>query len=189
MLSNKIYTLLKVNECGSFVGAAEQLNLTQPAVSQHIKALEEELGVTIFDRGSGKVLVTKQGTEVIDCAKKLAGIYEQLKQDIRDGSTLKAHLTIGVTHTAESNPIAEALASYGAKNPNVNIKIITDNIRTSTVTNLNRFICICAFRNFLKHFRNKIKQRYYNSYSEICYPYPEIVYTKSFLSVSVFFVP
>ncbi|MBQ6036292.1 MAG: LysR family transcriptional regulator [Lachnospiraceae bacterium] len=129
MLSNKVYTLLKVYECGSFIGAAEQLNLTQPAVSQHIKALEEELGVTVFDRGNGKVTLTKQGSEVIQYAKKLVGVYDQLKQDIRDGSSLKAHLTIGVTHTAESNPIVESLASYGAKNPNVNIKIITDNIK------------------------------------------------------------
>ena len=129
MLSNKIHTLLKVCECGSSVKAAEQLNLTQPAVSQHIKSLEEELGVTIFDRGNGRLSLTKQGNEVIDCAKKLTGIYDQLKRDIRDGSSLKSHLTVGVTHTAASNPVIEALAVYGAKNPQVNIKIITDNIR------------------------------------------------------------
>ena len=49
MLDNRVYSLLKVYECGSFVAAARELNVTQPAVSQHVKALEEELGVTIFD--------------------------------------------------------------------------------------------------------------------------------------------
>lgn len=128
MLDNKVYTLLKVNECGSFVAAADQLNITQPAVSQHIKALEEELGVTIFERGKGKLVLTKQGDEVIKCAKKLAGIYAGLVKDIGDGTSFTTHLTIGVTHTAESNPIAEALANYCAKNPHSNIKMITDSI-------------------------------------------------------------
>ena len=128
MLDSKVYTLLKVYECGSFVSAAKQLNITQPAVSQHIKALEEELNITIFERGRGKLVLTKQGNEVIKCAKKMAGIYSGLLQDISDGTSLTTHLSIGVTHTAESNPIAEALAGYCSKNPRVNIKMITDTI-------------------------------------------------------------
>ncbi|MBO6020281.1 MAG: LysR family transcriptional regulator, partial [Clostridia bacterium] len=64
MLDNRVYTLLKVNECGSFVAAARELNVTQPAVSQHIKALEEELNVTIFVRGKGKLVLTKEGGEI-----------------------------------------------------------------------------------------------------------------------------
>lgn len=128
MLDSKVYTLLKVYECGSFVSAAKQLNITQPAVSQHIKALEEELNITIFERGRGQLVLTKQGNEVIKCAKKMAGIYSGLLQDISDGTSLTTHLTIGVTHTAESNPIAEALAGYCSKNPRVNIKMITDTI-------------------------------------------------------------
>ena len=128
MIDNKVYTLLKVHECGSFVAAAQQLNITQPAVSQHIKALEEELHITIFERGRGKLVLTKQGDEVIKSAKKMVGIYTGLLQDIHDGKSLTTHLTIGVTHTAESNPIAEALAGYCAKNPRVNIKMITDTI-------------------------------------------------------------
>ena len=48
MLDPKLYTLLEVYECKSFVGAARRLSITQPAVSHHIKALEEELNVCIF---------------------------------------------------------------------------------------------------------------------------------------------
>ena len=128
MIDNKVYTLLKVNECGSFVAAAKQLNITQPAVSQHIKALEDELGITIFERGKGKLVLTKQGDEAIKCAKKMVGIYTSLQKEINDGTSLTTHLTIGVTHTAESNPIAEALANYCSKNPRANIKMITDTI-------------------------------------------------------------
>ena len=92
MIDNKVYTLLKVYECGSFVSAAKQLNITQPAVSQHIKALEDELSITIFERGKGKLVLTKQGNEVIKCAKKMVGIYSGLLQDISDGTSLTTHL-------------------------------------------------------------------------------------------------
>ena len=128
MIDHRVYTLLKVYECGSFVAAAKALNVTQPAVSQHIKSLEEELNVTVFDRGKGKLVLTRQGEEVVRCAEKLTGIYSSLKQSLRDGAGFATRLTIGVTHTAESNPIAEALASYGSRNPRVNIKMITDTI-------------------------------------------------------------
>jgi LysR family transcriptional regulator, transcriptional activator of the cysJI operon len=42
--------------------AAEHLFLTQPAVTQQIKALEEDLGVRLFDRAAGRVSLTRQGT-------------------------------------------------------------------------------------------------------------------------------
>lgn len=128
MIDEKVYTLLKVCECGSFIAAAGQLNITQPAVSQHIKALEEKLGVTLFDRSKGKPILTPQGNEVANCAKKMVGIYNRLLQDMADGKSLITHLTVGITHTAESNPIAEALAKFCSETDNVNIKMITDSI-------------------------------------------------------------
>ena len=70
MLDTKLYSLLKVYECGSFGAAAKKLSVTQPAVSHHIKALEEELGVCLFDRQSGGIIVTREGEAVIKCAKK-----------------------------------------------------------------------------------------------------------------------
>lgn len=128
MLDQKLYTLLQVYESGSFVKAAEKLSITQPAVSHHIKCLEEELNVRIFTREKGKITVTRQGEEVIKCARKLLGLYNGLRQNLSDSSSLISHLTIGVTHTAESNPIAETLAKYCTTQQNVNVKLITNTI-------------------------------------------------------------
>lgn len=128
MLDVKLYTLLKAYECGSFIGAARELSITQPAVSHHIKALEEELGVRIFDRSSGRLVVTQEGEAVVRCAKKMVGLYHNLRQTLSDRRLLELHLTVGITHTAESNSIAEALAKYCTENDHVNIKMITDNI-------------------------------------------------------------
>ena len=53
MIDPKLETLLTVRDTGSFTRAAEVLSLTQPAVSQHVRQLERELGVRLFNRGEG----------------------------------------------------------------------------------------------------------------------------------------
>ncbi len=126
MIDRKIITLLEVNECQSFVKAANHLSLTQPAVSQQIKALEEELGIKIFERRNGKLLVTEQGELAIEYAKKMVGLDKMMRRRLRDGKSKFQHLTVGVTHTAESNSIAEALAKYCAQAEGMTIKIISD---------------------------------------------------------------
>lgn len=128
MLDPKLYSLLQVCESGSFIAASKKLSITQPAVSHHIKALEEELNVTIFERRSGKIVLTREGEKVVQCARKMQSLYQTLVQNLRDSKKLITHLTVGVTHTAESNPIAEALARYCAENENVIIKMITGTI-------------------------------------------------------------
>ncbi len=128
MIEPKLYSLVAVYQCGSFVGAAKQLSVTQPAVSQHIKSLESELGVKIFERVGGKLIVTKPGKKVIRCAQKMIALENTLVQDLSDARLSIDHLTVGITHTAESNPIAEALAKYAAENGGVSIKMITDSI-------------------------------------------------------------
>ena len=128
MIDQKLYTLLKVYELKNYTKAAKELSVTQPAVSQHIKALEQELGVRIFERIDGEFVVTKQGLEVVKCARKMLGLYSNLQQNLADKGGLSMHLTVGITHTAESNPIAEALAKYSSENDGISIKMITDTI-------------------------------------------------------------
>lgn len=135
MIDQKLFSLVEVYETGSFSKAAARLSVTQPAVSQHIKALEEELQVKIFDRSNGKLLVTQQGKKVIKCAQKMIGIYHLMRQELSDAAMKKEHLTVGITHTAESNPIAEALAKYCSENEGVNIKMIT-----GTISNLYKML-------------------------------------------------
>lgn len=129
MLDNKLYTFLKVCECGNTVKAAQLLSLTQPAVSHHIKMLEEELGVKLFERANGRLLLTKQGETTMKYAQKLVGLYENLCRDLAAEKTGITRLTVGITHTAESNPMAEALARYCAEHENANVKLITNNIK------------------------------------------------------------
>ena len=75
MLGSKIETLLAVAEYQNFTKAAASLSLTQPAVSHHISQLEEELGVTLFVRGKGSLMLTPEGEIVLKYARRIKALY------------------------------------------------------------------------------------------------------------------
>lgn len=128
MIDTKLYSLLAVYENKSFVKASEKLSITQPAVSQHISALENELGIKIFERTRGGITTTKDGEKVIRCVKKMIGLENVLKQELNDEVTSIDHFTIGITHTAESNQVAEAIARFATSNTKVSIKMVTESV-------------------------------------------------------------
>lgn len=128
MLSAKVETLIAVSETLNFTRAAEQLNLTQPAVSHHIKQLEEELGVKIFIRDGNGLKLTPEGEVVLKYARRMNALYTNLQTALADEKRNINRLTVGITHTAESNPIAEVLATYSSKHDGVRIKMVTNTI-------------------------------------------------------------
>ncbi len=129
MVDPKIESLLTVAKYGNFTRAAEVLSLTQPAVSHHIKQLENELGITIFSRKKGDLRLTVAGEIVVKYAMRMNAIYDRMKEVLSDRENNIERLRIGITHTAESNVIAEVLAKYGSDNPDIIITIITDSIK------------------------------------------------------------
>ena len=130
MLNSKLETLLKVYELKSFTRAAEQLSMTQPAVSLQVKQLEQELNVRIFNRSRGELSLTGEGEIVLKYAKRIKMLYKNMEQRIEDERRRVTRLTVGITHTAESNLVAEVLAKYCSGNEGVSIKIISGTIKT-----------------------------------------------------------
>ena len=128
MIDPKLYTLLTVVECGNYTRAAQQLSLTQPAVSQHIKQLERELNIRIFNRVGNQIKPTSAGNIVIRYARRSIALHESMEQSILDEQRHRRRLTVGITHTAESNAVVEVLAQYSANNPGTSISIITESI-------------------------------------------------------------
>ena len=133
MLDTKLYSLLKVAEYRNYTQAAKALNLTQPAVSQHIHALEDELGVRLFERAGNRLVLTRSGERAVTAARAITALYSNLKYDLSETGSGVRELNIGITHTAESNRISEALAKYVSENRNMRIRLITD-----TQSNLKR---------------------------------------------------
>ena len=62
----KLCSFVMVARLGHLTRAAERLFLTQPAVTAHIKAIEQELGIALFDRAPGRISLTRQGELLLD---------------------------------------------------------------------------------------------------------------------------
>ena len=129
MLEQKYTTFLTAAELGSFTRAAEQLSLTQPAVSHHIGQLESQLNVTLFLRKRGRILLTPEGEIVLQYVRRMKALEKQMDAELRSADRRLTRLRVGITHTAESNLITEVLAKYGQENAGVSITIITDTIK------------------------------------------------------------
>lgn len=128
MLDIKAQTLMTVAETGNYTKAAERLNLTQPAVSHHIHALEKELHAKLFVHSKGEMKLTEEGEIALKCARRMKALYENLQYEIIDLEKHQSKVRVGITHTAESNLVAEVLAKYTNENPGMIIQIATHTI-------------------------------------------------------------
>lgn len=126
MVDTRLYSLVKIVETGSFTRAAEQLALSQPAVSQHIRQLEESLGVKIFSHSHNRMRLTSEGEIVVGYARRMIALSDSLRQTLKNEREQIRSLTIGITHTAESSAIIEGLAAYVSKYDGLNLKILTN---------------------------------------------------------------
>lgn len=129
MIDPKLETLLQVEKDKNYTKAAQALNITQPAVSQHIKSLEKQLKIKIFNHYKKDLIITPEGAILIKYARRIKALYQQLDNAISDEKKQTKTLVIGITHTAESNRVTESIAHYCTKNPGVRVKIITEDIK------------------------------------------------------------
>lgn len=90
----------KVVKTESFTRAAEELYITQSAISQHIRSLEDNYGVKLFLRGKKGAFLTPEGKILYEYAQKILSLYAKAEQDLSKKSGLmKGHLSIGASPT------------------------------------------------------------------------------------------
>lgn len=89
-----------VAEMESFSRAAEELHMTQPAVSQYIKSLENLMGTKLLERGNKYVRLNKAGEIVYHHAKEILGLYTKMHDLINDlTNKTSGSLSIGASYT------------------------------------------------------------------------------------------
>lgn len=128
MLSTKLQTVLAVAEHKNFTRAAETLSMTQPAVSHHIKQLEQEVRAPLFLRSKTGLLLTPQGEIVVSYARRMKALNERMLAELQTAGRQLSLLRIGITHTSESNLTAAALAKYSNQKGKLKIILFTDTI-------------------------------------------------------------
>lgn len=114
----------KVSETGSISRAAEELLITQPAVSKQIKALEEELGEKLFDRIGKKVFLTRAGEVLYSHVDKILRSVAEAKTAVRDMSAeCSGELIIGSSDHISIHRLPGVLKSYITAFPKVDLKL------------------------------------------------------------------
>ena len=77
-------TFVQAAESSSFTAAAKSLGLSQAAVSQRVQALEQALGVSLFQRRGGRVLLTDAGKRLHAYAQRILSLHEEARQEIAE---------------------------------------------------------------------------------------------------------
>ncbi len=137
MIDPKIKTLLTLDSLGSYTKAAEALSLTQPAVSHHIRLLEEEYGIHIFVKGKHKLKPTPAGAVLLKYAHRAMALSVKVRQAIEDCQKEINSLTVGITPTASDILVPQVLAAYCSSHPSVHIQIVRGTIKN--IDNMLRF--------------------------------------------------
>ena len=105
--------VLEVASSSSMREAATNLYVSQPALSQSIRELEDELGILLFDRTNKGVILTEEGREFVNYAKKAASQYEILEERYLAGGKDKEHFSVSTLHyNFAINAFADVIKMY-----------------------------------------------------------------------------
>jgi DNA-binding transcriptional LysR family regulator len=112
----------------NFRKAAEHLFLTQPAVTLQVKALEEDLGIRLFDRAANRISLTPQGSLLLEYAKKIAALVSQAEQELGGGDgKVSGELSLGVSTTIAQYLFPRLLRAFLDENPRVKFSLHSGN--------------------------------------------------------------
>ena len=110
-----IETFMWVVTLGSFRGAAQKLNTTQPAISQRIAQLEREVGVKLLQRDRRMVLPTPSGRQLMVYAEKLIGLRSEMLAVVGDRSAMRGVLRLGVAETIVHTWLSQLIKSVNTQ--------------------------------------------------------------------------
>jgi len=107
----------------SFTRAAEELGVTQSAVSRNIGKLEDYLGVALFDRAGPKLVLTELGATYYADMHQLLGRMEEASIDVVRGRRADSALRIGTTPTMATRWLVPRLGDFFARHPEIPVEL------------------------------------------------------------------
>jgi len=116
-------TLVAIAELGTFAKAADAVYLTPAAVSQQMKALESELGMSLFDRTKRPPVLNPAGHALIPKALILIKNYEELKPTLEGELATLENLTVGTVPTTTTGIMPRAIKALQDDHDNLHIRI------------------------------------------------------------------
>ncbi|HEY1004780.1 MAG TPA: LysR family transcriptional regulator, partial [Streptosporangiaceae bacterium] len=126
----RLQVLESIAACGSFSGAADALQLTQSAVSQHVAALERALDLPLIERGTRPVQLTEAGFSLVRHARALMARIGTAEQELGEISGRRhGRLRFGSFPTALATFVPAALARFQRQHADVSLTVIDDHLQ------------------------------------------------------------
>ncbi|TDO02586.1 LysR substrate-binding domain-containing protein [Sunxiuqinia elliptica] len=139
---------LTVAENLSFSKAAEELYISQPAVTKHIKELESKLEAALFERKGNKVYLTQAGKLVYRQLKQIRQQYHEMAFELgRLNQAYKGNLRIGASSTIAQYLIPEVLAAFHRRFPDIKLDLLNGNSQEMEQKLLNQEIELALVEN------------------------------------------
>lgn len=129
MLDFRIETFLTVCRCLNYTRAAELLNITQPAVSQHIRYLEEQYGARLFRQRGKRMELTKSGELLKQTALSMQHDVLHLKKEIAQEEGKRKKLCFGTTLTIGEHMVPERLPYLIEQYPGLSVEMCVANTK------------------------------------------------------------
>jgi DNA-binding transcriptional LysR family regulator len=120
-----LQTFLAVVEAGNYSAAAERLHMSQPAVSQHIRALEQHLdNVRLFRRVGQQMALTHAGEELVEVAREMLALSARAEENIRVlRGQISGRVTIGCTPSSGEQLLSPLLALFRERFPAIAVAV------------------------------------------------------------------
>jgi DNA-binding transcriptional LysR family regulator len=132
-----LFVFYRVARTQHITRAAEELFMSQPAVSQHIRTLEKELTQALLVRMGNKIYCTEAGTVLAEYAARIFGLVGDAEQAMQEFHGLqRGSLRIGASITPGTYLLPGLLGRYQVQYPHINLTITTKN--TTTISSLVR---------------------------------------------------
>src|SRR5438477_3045154 len=126
-----VRTLQEIARCRSFSRAATALHLSQPAVSHHIRHLEQELGQPLLERVGKRALPTRAGELLLAHAARAFAELEAARQSLQQiqqrGGRVAGRLAVGTGATASTYLLPPLLRRLHARHPDLELTVVTGN--------------------------------------------------------------
>ncbi|MBI2295696.1 MAG: LysR family transcriptional regulator [Betaproteobacteria bacterium] len=131
MADRRLQVFYTVSRHLSFTKAAEQLSMTQPAVTFQIKQLEEQFNARLFERSHGKIALTRAGKLVMDYAGRILGLSEEMEARVADlTGVMGGPLLLGASTTIAEFMLPRILGEFKAGHPQVHVRLTVGNSET-----------------------------------------------------------
>src|ERR1700730_2968035 len=124
---HQLRIFVAVARLGNFTRAAERLHLSQPSLSLHIRQLEQDLGVRLFDRSTRSVVLTQAGDDLLPTAERLLDDFQSAVASVADlAARRRGRVAVAVLPSVAADLLPRAIALLRVRHPDIAVALRDD---------------------------------------------------------------